>query len=140
MCTAPLFTIAERWRLPKCPWTKEWIHKMQCIYTLEFFFFLFRATGAAYGSSQARGQIRGAAATYTTATAMLDPSHICNLCRRLQQCQIFNPLIEARDQTHILIDTSQVFNLLSHNGNSVCTVEYYPILKKKEILTHLQHG
>ena len=30
-------------------------------------------------SAQARGQIRAAAATYTTATAMLDLSHISNL-------------------------------------------------------------
>ena len=30
----------------------------------------------------------------------------------------FNPLSEARDQTRILVDTSQVLNLLSHNRNS----------------------
>ena len=30
----------------------------------------------------------------------------------------FNPLNEARDQTHILLDTSWVLNPLSHNGNS----------------------
>ena len=30
----------------------------------------------------------------------------------------FNPLKEARDQAHILIDISWVVNLLSHNGNS----------------------
>ena len=36
--------------------------------------------GMAYGSSQARGQIRAAAAVvYTTAIAMPDPSCICNL-------------------------------------------------------------
>ena len=28
-----------------------------------------------------------------------------------------NLLSEGRDQTHILMDTSQVVNLLSHNGN-----------------------
>jgi len=36
-----------------------------------------------------------------------------------QQCQILNPLSEARDQTRILMDTSQVRNPLSHNGNSL---------------------
>ena len=36
-----------------------------------------------------------------------------------QQYQILKPLSEARDQTHILMDTSQVCNLLSHNGNSL---------------------
>ena len=55
---------------------------------------------------------------YTTATAMQDPSCICDLCHSLQQCQIFNPLSEARDQTSICMDTSWVLNLLSHNRNS----------------------
>ena len=43
---------------------------------------------------------------YTTATAMatLDPRHICDLHHILWQCQILNPLREARDQTHILMD------------------------------------
>ena len=35
-----------------------------------FFFLVFRATLSAYGSSQARGQNRAAAAGLTTATAM----------------------------------------------------------------------
>ena len=38
---------------------------------------------------------------YTTATATQDPS-----CTR--QCQILNPLSEVGDQTHILMDTSQI--------------------------------
>ena len=42
---------------------------------------------------------------YATATAMQDLSHICNLCRSLQQCQIFYPLSKARDRTRILMDT-----------------------------------
>ena len=54
---------------------------------------------------------------YTTATATQDLSRICDLHRRLWQCQIPNLLSEARDRT--LIDTSQVLNPLSHNGNSV---------------------
>ena len=43
--------------------------------------------------------------TYTTATATWDPSHICDLCCSLQQCQILNLLSGARDHTHILRDT-----------------------------------
>ena len=43
---------------------------------------------------------------YTTATQ--DPSHVCKLCHSLWQHQILNRLSEARDQTHILKDTSQV--------------------------------
>ena len=45
---------------------------------------------------------------YATATAMRDPSHICGLHHSSWQHQILNPLTEARDQTHILMDTSQV--------------------------------
>ena len=45
---------------------------------------------------------------YTTATAMWDPSHACNLHHSLQQHQIPNPLIEIRDQTRILMDTNWV--------------------------------
>ena len=54
----------------------------------------------------------------TTVMAMLYPSHICNLCASLWQCQILNPLSTARDWTHILTDVSRVPNLLSHNRNS----------------------
>ena len=55
---------------------------------------------------------------YTTATATPDPSHIGNLHCSSQQCQILNPMSKARDLTCILVDTSQVLNPLSHNGNS----------------------
>ena len=54
---------------------------------------------------------------YTTATAMPDLSCICDLHNTSWQQQILNPLSEARDQTRILQDTSQVLNLLSHNRN-----------------------
>ena len=46
---------------------------------------------------------------YTTATATPDPSRICNLHHSSQQYQILNPLSEAKDRTHILMDISQVF-------------------------------
>ena len=54
---------------------------------------------------------------YTTATAMPDPSRVCD--HSLQQCRILNPLNEVRDQTPILMDTSWVLSLLSLNWNSV---------------------
>ena len=44
--------------------------------------------------------------TYTTATAMQVPSHISDFSHSLQQCQILNPLSEARDRTHILRETA----------------------------------
>ena len=55
---------------------------------------------------------------YTTTTATPDPSRVCNLHHSSQQRWILNPLLEARDQTHILMDTSWVLNPLSHNKNS----------------------
>ena len=54
---------------------------------------------------------------YTTATTP-DPSHICELIPQL--VGMLNPPSEARDQTRILMDTSQVLNTLSHNRNSRC--------------------
>ena len=44
----------------------------------------------------------------TTAIAMLDLSHVCNLHRSSGQCQILNLLIEARDGTPVFVDSSQV--------------------------------
>ena len=92
------------------------------------FVFLFRATPVAHGSFQARGQI--GAATY--ATALPDPSHICKLCCSLPQCQILNPLSKAMDWTYILMDTSQVLYLLSHDGNTLAPLllNWYGHLRK----------
>ena len=45
---------------------------------------------------------------YTTAIATPDPSCICDLRGSLRQYRILNPLREARNQTHILMDTSQI--------------------------------
>jgi hypothetical protein len=32
-----LFTIAKLWKQPRCPTTDEWINKMWCLYTMEFY-------------------------------------------------------------------------------------------------------
>ena len=37
MFTAALFTTAQSWKQPKCPLTDEWIKKMWCIYTMEYY-------------------------------------------------------------------------------------------------------
>jgi len=42
------------------------------------------------------------------ATAMPDPSHICDLHHKSWQRQILNPLSEARDWTHNLMVPSQI--------------------------------
>ena len=44
----------------------------------------------------------------TTATAMWDPSCICDLHHSSWQCWILNPQSKARDQTCVLMDTSQI--------------------------------
>ena len=79
------------------------------------FIFIFRATPMAYGSSWTRGHIRAAAIG-------LHQSHSNNRSEphlwpppQLQQCWILNPLNEARHHTYILMDTSWVLNMLSHN-------------------------
>ena len=51
-----------------------------------------RAAPTAYGGSQAREP-----PAYTTATAMQDPSHVCDLYHSSWQHQTLNPLSEARD-------------------------------------------
>ena len=61
-------------------------------------------------------QLRSTPQTQIQATP--NPSHICDLCHCFQQCWILNLLREAGDQTCVLMNTSQVLNLRSHNRNS----------------------
>ena len=49
---------------------------------------------------------------------MLDPSCIYDLYHSSRLCRILNPLNEARDQTHDLMDVGWARHLLSHDGNS----------------------
>ena len=49
---------------------------------------------------------------YSTATAMPDPSHVCD-----EQHWILNPLGKAKGQICILMDTSWVCNPLNYNRN-----------------------
>ena len=37
MFTAALLTTAKTWKQLKCPSTDEWIKKMWCIYTMEYY-------------------------------------------------------------------------------------------------------
>ena len=48
------------------------------------------------------------ALAYTTATAIRDQNHICDLYCSSRQCQTPNPLSKARDRTHFLMDTNRV--------------------------------
>jgi len=54
---------------------------------------------------------------YITATATWDLSRVCDLNHSSWQCQILNPLNEARDQTLNLMDISWA-TTLSHNRKS----------------------
>ena len=53
----------------------------------------------------------------TTATAIQDPSRVCDPHHSLWQCWILNQVSKARDPTIILMDPHRVLNLLSHSGN-----------------------
>ena len=82
------------------------IHEIESIF---FFFFVFsRAAPTAYGGSRLGGELELQLLAYTTVTAMLALSCTFDLHQNSWQCQILNPLNEARDQTHILMDPSQV--------------------------------
>ena len=51
---------------------------------------------------------------YTTTTATQDPSRICKLHHNTRQCQILNPLSEARDGIHNIMVPSQIRFCCSH--------------------------
>ena len=72
-------------------------------------FCLFRATPAAYGGSQAKGQIRAIAAglhyNHCNARPELTSGDLHHSSRQLR---ILNPLSEAGDQTCVLMDASQI--------------------------------
>ena len=65
---------------------------------LFYLFISFRAIGEVYGNFRL--------GDYTPDTAMPDLSCILQPTLQLTQCQILNPLSEARDQTLILMDTT----------------------------------
>ena len=86
---------------------------------------LFRATPAAYGSSQARGRIGAAAASLCHSNAGSEP--VWNLHHSSWQCWIPNPLSKARDRIHILLDINQ-----THFCCTTAETPPYDILKCKE--------
>ena len=87
--------------------------------TLETFFFCFLGPHLRHMEvPRLRVELELQLLAYATATATWDPSRICKLYHSLWQCQILNSLAKARNQTWILMDSSWVGNLLSHNRNS----------------------
>ena len=73
-----------------------------CIY------FALGAAPAAYGGSQGSISELQLLACDATAPATPDPSRICDLHHSSQQRRIPDPLSEARDRTHLLMDTRQI--------------------------------
>ena len=66
---------------------------------------LSRAVPVAYGSSSLGVEF---AFSCRLTPQPHDPSHVVDLHHNSQQHQILNPLSDTRDQTYILMDTSQV--------------------------------
>ena len=107
------------WCVCLCVYTHTWhptsnkfenFWKEGCEPLLEVQLYLFVFLGphpSAYGHSQARGQIRAAAAALHHSQTP-DLSLICYLHCSSWQCQILNSLSRARGQTHILMTISQV--------------------------------
>ena len=78
--------------------------------------FFLRAASMAYASFQGWGQIRATAAGLRHSHS--NTGFETHLQPTPKQCQIVNPLSEARDQICILMDTSWVLNPLSHKRNT----------------------
>ena len=91
-----------------------------------FFLFSFRAVHAAYIGVESDQQLL----TYAAATAIRDSSCVCNIHHSPQQCWIPDPLNQSRDQTHILLDISQICFHCATTG----TPEY-PSFKSLQINT-----
>ena len=82
-----------------------------------FFFFCFLGLHPLYMKVPRLGvKLELQLLAYATATAMPDLSCICNLHHSSQQCQIPDPLSEAKDQTSILMDTSQILFCCATGG------------------------
>ena len=79
-----------------------------CFFFFFFFFLLFRV--APWHMEIPRLEVKSELQlpAYITTTATQDPSHVFNLHRNSRQHQILNPLNEARDRTHILMDTGLI--------------------------------
>ena len=110
---------------------KFYYYCVWCIFYLLVFclFFAFYAEPAAYGSS--RLGVESELQLPATATTVQDPSHICNLCHSLWQHWILNPLSEARDRTHILMDASRVCYRWAARGTRFCFFFCFVFLTSK---------
>ena len=78
------------------------------IYFVYFYFVFFGFLGPyPWHMEVPRLGVKSELLAFTTATGTQDPSRFCNLHHSSWQRWILNPLNEARDQTHVLMETSQ---------------------------------
>ena len=110
---SPTHFKAELEKLDNCESTtgllKKYFSKLHfSIFCLFLCFLLFRAAHSAYGSPQARGQLRAVAGSLHHSHSNVGSELCLWPTPQLRQCQILNPLSEARDRTHVLMDTSWV--------------------------------
>ena len=70
---------------------------------------------------------------YTTATAMRDPSSVCNPHHSSQQSRIPNPLSKARDQIQVFMDITSGLLLLSHSMNHLFFFFFWLCLVHAEV-------
>ena len=92
---------------------------LQSTFFFNFYFFVFLGTHPWHMEVPRLGiESQLQMPVYTTVTATWDSSSIFDLYHSSWQRGILNPLSEARDWTCILMDPSQVLNLLSHSRNS----------------------
>ena len=71
---------------------------------------------------------------YSTATAMLDPSLICDLHHSSRQHRILNPLSKARDETCILWDASWVCYCCTTTGTPSNFIYLHELIELIELL------
>ena len=87
--------------------TKERKKKRKA-YLCSFFLVFFRAEPEVYGGSQARGPIRVVAAGIHHSYSNVRSEPCLDLHHSSRKRQILNSVSEARDQTCVLMDTSQI--------------------------------
>ena len=96
------------------------------IYIYIWFFCLLRATPVAYGGSQARSLIGTAAASLRHSHSNPRSKPCLRPIPQLKQCQILNPLSEARDWTHHLVVPSQIRFFWATMGPPYCSFLLFP--------------
>ena len=92
-----------------------------------YFFFVFSFLGLHPQRMEVpRPAVKSELQLLATATAMWDPSHVCDLCCTSRKHWILSPLSEARDRTCILMDTTLDSQALRHSGSSSYATSLFP--------------